>query len=136
MQKEAEAHAEDDRKAKEAIELRNNADNLAYQSEKQLKELGDKVPADQKAPVEEAITKLRDALKGSDDDAVKKAFDDLNEKFQAISAKLYEAAAAAQQAGAEAGPGPGPQPEAAAPKKDADVVDAEFEMVDEDKKKS
>ncbi|MFZ4681278.1 MAG: molecular chaperone DnaK [Terrimicrobiaceae bacterium] len=133
MQKEAESHAEDDRKAKESIELRNNADNLAYQSEKQLKELGDKLDGAQKKTIEDAITKVREALKGSDNDALKVAFDDLQTKFQEASAELYKKAAESQ-----AGPQPGagaaePPPEA---KKDSDVVDAEFEMVDEDKKKS
>ncbi len=135
MQKEAESHAEEDRKAKEGIELRNNADNLAYQCEKQLNELGDKVDGAQKKDIEEAITAVREALKGSDNDAIQKAFDTLQTKFQEVSAELYK------KASAQAGPQPdaaasgaaGPQPEA---KKDADVVDAEFEMVDEDKKKN
>ncbi len=134
MQKEAESHAEEDRKAKEGIELRNNADNLAYQCEKQLNELGDKVDGAQKKDIEDAITAVREALKGSDNDAIQKAFDTLQTKFQEVSAELYK------KASAQAGPQPeadggaaGPQPEA---KKDADVVDAEFEMVDEDKKKN
>ena len=141
MQKEAELHAEEDKKAKESIEIRNNADSLAYQSEKQLKELGDKVPADKKKPIEDAIAALREALKGTDNDAIKSKYDDLQNKFQAVSEELYKQAAAsagagsaggAQQggpqggAGAEAGQGSG--------KKD-DVVDAEFEVVDDDKKK-
>ncbi len=136
MQKEAEAHAAEDAKAKEAIEIRNNADNLAYQCEKQLKELGDKLDGAQKKSVEDAIAKVREALKGSDADAIKTANDDLQQKFQDISAELYKNAAA-QQAGPQPGPeaagaGAAPQSET---KKDADVVDAEFEMVDEDKKK-
>ena len=135
MQKEAESHAEEDRKAKETIELRNNADNLAYQCEKQLTELGDKIDGAQKASIEEAITKVREALKGNDNDALKTAFDALQTKFQEASAELYKKAA---EASAQAGPQPGagtaePPPEA---KKDSDVVDAEFEMVDEDKKKN
>jgi len=132
MQKEAESHAEEDKKAKEGIEIRNNADTLAYQSEKQLKELGDKVDGAKKKTLEDAIEKLREALKGSDIDAIKAGYEDLQAKFQEVSAELYK------QAAAQAGPSPDaggaePQPEAA--KKDADVVDAEFEMVDEDKKK-
>jgi len=133
MQKEAESHAEEDRKAKESIELRNNADNLAYQSEKQLKDLGDKFDGAQKKTIEDAITKVRECLKGSDNDALKVAFDDLQTKFQEASAELYKKAAESQ-----AGPQPGAdaaEPPPAA-KKDADVVDAEFEMVDEDKKKN
>ena len=71
MQREAESHAEEDRKSKEAIELRNNADNLAYQVEKQLKELGDKLDGATKQSVEEAVTRVREALKGNDNDEVK-----------------------------------------------------------------
>ncbi|MGH8048773.1 MAG: molecular chaperone DnaK, partial [Chthoniobacterales bacterium] len=134
MQKEAELHADEDKKAKESIETRNNADNLAYQCEKQLKDLGDKLDGAKKKDIEDAIEKVREALKGSDNDAIKSASDELNTKFQAVSEELYKQAAA----GAQAGPGPEASagPESAEPKKaDADVVDAEFEMVDEDKKK-
>jgi molecular chaperone DnaK len=143
MQKEAELHAEDDKKAKEAIEIRNNADNLAYQSEKQLKDLGDKVPQDKKQPIEDAIAAVRAALKGEDVDAIKRAYDDLQNKFQSVTEDLYKQAAANAQA-AGAGPG-GPQPGPGAGHPGAqqggegqgkgDVVDAEFEVVDEDKKK-
>jgi molecular chaperone DnaK len=132
MQKEAEVHAEDDRKAKETIEIRNNADNLAYQCEKQLKELGEKVDGASKKNIEDSIEKVREALKGDDADAIKAAYDDLQAKFQEVTTAAYKAAAASA----------GPAPEAASgasadepqPKKD-DVVDAEFEVVDDDKKK-
>jgi molecular chaperone DnaK len=141
MRRDAEAHAEEDKKAKEAIEIKNNADTLAYQSEKQLKELGDKVPADKRKPVEDAIAAVRDAINRNDTDAIKRAYDDLQNRFQDISAELYK------QASAQAGPQPGPQPgpeagarpgaEQSAGKRggNGDVVDAEFEVVDEDKKK-
>ena len=141
MRHEAEAHADEDKKAKEAIEIKNNADTLAYQSEKQLKELGDKVPAEKRKPVEDAIAAVREAINKNDTDAIKRAYDDLQSKFQDISAELYK------QASAQAGPQPGPQPgpeaggrpgtEQGAGKRggDGDVVDAEFEVVDEDKKK-
>lgn len=134
LQKEAELHAEEDRKAKEGIEIRNNADNLAYESEKQLKDLGDKIDASTKQPVEESIAKLREALKGEDIEAIKTGYEDLQAKFQAISAELYKQASAQQgQPEGTAGGGETPQDE---PKKaDGDVVDAEFEMVDDDKKK-
>jgi molecular chaperone DnaK len=146
MQKEAELHADDDRKAKEAIEIRNNADNLAYQSEKQLKDLGDKVPADKKQPIEAAIAAVREALKGDDIDAIKRSYDELQNKFQSVTEDLYKQAAANAQA-AGAGPGPGPQAGGPHPGQSGadqggshdqgkgDVVDAEFEVVDEDKKK-
>jgi molecular chaperone DnaK len=139
MQREAESHAEEDRKAKEAIEIKNNADMLAYQSEKQLKELGDKISGDKKKLVEDAIAAVRDAINRNDTDAIKRAYDDLQSKFQDVSAELYK------QASAQAGPRPGPQPgpqaqpgggaEESAGKRNGDVVDAEFEVVDEDKKK-
>ena len=132
MQKEAEAHAEDDRKAKETIEIRNNADNLAYQCEKQLKELGDKVDGASKKNVEDAIEKVREALKGDDADTIKAAYDDLQTKFQEVTTAAYKAAASS------AGPAPedasGASSAEPQPKKD-DVVDAEFEVVDDEKKK-
>jgi molecular chaperone DnaK len=134
MQKEAELHAEEDRKAKEAIEVRNNADSLAYQCEKQLKELGDKVEADKKAEIETKIAAVREALKGDNVDAIKAAYTDLQNKFQEVSEALYKnasAGAAAAGAGAE-----GPGPKAGGDRKpEGDVVDAEFEVVDDDKKK-
>jgi len=142
MQKEAELHAEDDKKAKESIEIRNNADNLAYQSEKQIKDLGDKVPEDKKQPITDAIAAVREALKGDDVDAIKKAYDDLQNKFQTVTEELYKQASANAQA-AGAGPGPQPGPGGAGAQAGGghgeqgkgDVVDAEFEVVDEDKKK-
>src|SRR5205807_10336079 len=138
MQQEAEAHAEEDKKAKEAIEIKNNADTLAYQSEKQLKELGDKVPADKKKAVEDAIAAVRDAINKNDTDAMKRTYDELQNKFQDISAELYKQASAQAQpppGSGQAGPLPGPEAggrpgaEQGAGKRggDGDVVDAEFE---------
>jgi molecular chaperone DnaK len=140
MRTEAESHAEEDKKAKEAIEIKNNADTLAYQSEKQLKELGDKIPADKKKPVEDAIAAVREAINKNDTDAIKRAYDDLQSKFQDVSAELYKQASA-QAGGAQGGPQPGPQaggrpePKQEPKRGNGDVVDAEFEVVDEDKKK-
>jgi molecular chaperone DnaK len=144
MQREAESHAEEDKKAKEAIEVKNNADMLAYQSEKQLKELGDKIPADKKKQVEDAIAAVRDAINRNDTDAIKRAYDDLQNKFQDVSAELYKQASAqgggaagsgGRQAGPETQSRPGAEEGAGARGGDGDVVDAEFEVVDEDKKK-
>src|SRR5256885_14474956 len=101
MQREAEAHAEEDKKAKEAIEIKNNADMLAYQSEKQLKELGDKISGDKRKQVEDAIAAVREAINKNDTDAMKRTYDDLQNKFQEISAELYKQASAGQ--GAQAG---------------------------------
>jgi molecular chaperone DnaK len=140
MRKEAESHADEDKKAKEAIEIKNNADTLAYQSEKQLKELGDKIPADKRKPVEDAIAAVREAINKNDTDAIKRAYDDLQSKFQDVSAELYKQASAQAQ-GPQGGPQPGPQaggrpePKQEPKRGNGDVVDAEFEVVDEDKKK-
>src|SRR6201997_946609 len=102
LRKDAEAHAEEDRKTREAAEIRNTADNLAYQCEKQLAELGDKLSADQKEGVEAAIKDVRDKLNGNDADAIKRATEELQTRFQKISAELYKQAAS-QKAGAQHG---------------------------------
>src|SRR5438552_392158 len=94
MTKEAESHADEDKKAKEAVEIKNNADMLAYQSEKQLKELGDKISGDKKKQVEDAIAAVRDAINRNDTDAMKRTYDDLQHKFQEISAEPYKQASA------------------------------------------
>jgi len=141
LKQEAEEHAEEDRKAKESIELRNNADNLAYQCEKQLKDLGDKIDGATRKEVEDAVAAVREALKGNDADAIQKTHDDLQTKFQKVSEELYKQASASaagpEAAAGAAGAAGGPQPEQPGAEKpqDPDVVDAEFEMVDEDKKK-
>jgi molecular chaperone DnaK len=139
LRQEAEAHAEEDKKARESAETRNNADNLAYQCEKQLRELGDKLSDDQKKSVEEAIKEVRAKLAGDDAEAVKRATEDLEAKFQAISAELYKQAAS--QGGAHAEPSTPesasePKAETGSKKSGDKVVDADFEVVDEDKKKS
>jgi molecular chaperone DnaK len=132
MRQDAEAHAEEDKKARELAEIRNNADNLAYQSEKQLNELGEKLSAEQKQTVQDAIKEVREVLKGEDADAIKRATENLQNRFQAISAELYKQAAANQPSGDTA--------TSAEPKKEGKpgdhVVDADFEVVDEEKKKS
>jgi molecular chaperone DnaK len=140
MQKEAELHAEEDRQAKEGVEIRNNADNLAYQSEKQLKELGEKLPADKKTELEGLIERVRETLKGNDTAAIQTAYTELQNKFQAVSEDLYKQAAAGAGPGGAAGAGPDPEPQGqrqqgGPSKQHGDVVDAEFEVVDEDKKK-
>ena len=133
MQKEAELHADEDKKAKEAIEIRNNADNLAYQCEKQIKDLGEKIPGDKKTEIEKDIETVREALKGNDVEAIKTAYTELQNKFQSVSEELYKNAAASGASGPT--PPPPPGPESAGKKPEGDVVDAEFEVVDDDKKK-
>lgn len=119
--RDAEQHAEEDKKRKEQIEIRNNADSTIYQTEKTLKEVEDKISADEKSKVEEKLEELKKALEGDDTDEMKTKTDELMSEFHAISQKMYEQAA--QQAEAEGG-----EP------KDDNVVDAEYESVDEDKK--
>ncbi len=90
--KEAEKYAEEDRKRKEEVETRNNAESIVYQCEKTLNELGDKVDAADKSAVEAEITKVKEALKGTDAEAIKNAADELQQKFYKISEKLYQQA--------------------------------------------
>lgn len=140
MQKEAELHADEDRTAKESIEIRNNADNLAYQCEKQLKELGDKIPSEKRAEIETKITAVREALKGQDVAAIQATYNDLQNAFQSVSEELYKQAAASGASGATGDDGAqsesGPTPGAGGSRKpEGDVVDAEFEVVDEETKK-
>ncbi len=89
MKDEAAANADTDKKAKEKIDKINQADSMIFQTEKQLKEFGDKLPADKKAPIEEALKKLKDAHKSQDTDAIDKAINELNTVFQAASQEMY-----------------------------------------------
>jgi molecular chaperone DnaK len=141
LRQDAEAHAEDDRKARDAAEIRNNADNLAYQCEKQLKELGDKLSAEQKQGVEDAIKDVREKLNGDDADAIKSVTEELQTRFQNISAELYKQAASQKTGGQPGDAGGSSGPEGAestggAGRSGENVVDADFEVVDDDKKKS
>jgi molecular chaperone DnaK len=136
LRKDAEAHADEDLKTREAAEIRNSADNLAYQCEKQLAELGEKLSADQKKGVEDAIKDVREKLNGTDAEAIKKATEELQSRFQAISAELYKQAAS-QKPGPQPGDAPGSSGSTGgATKPEENVVDADFEVVDDDKKKS
>ncbi len=101
MQKDAELHAEEDKKKKELIEARNMADTLSYTTEKAIKDAGDKLTEDEKKPVEEAITELNKVKNGDDLEAIKKATEELSTKAQAIGQKLYEASQASQQGSGE-----------------------------------
>jgi molecular chaperone DnaK len=130
MVAEAEANAEEDRKRREAVELRNEADNLVFRTEKLISENADKITDDVKAPVEEALAEVKTALEGTDDDAVKTAVDKLNTTSAALGQAMY-AAAAAQQAPAEAGePSDQADSNGSSTSADDDVVDAE--IVDDD----
>ncbi len=129
MKQDAEVHAEEDRKRKELVEVRNNADNAVYTSEKLIRENGDKVPAELKKEVEDATAKVRDALNGSDADAIRKSTEDLNQVVQKIGAAMYQQQPQTppQETPPESGnPGEGKQGPA---KGGDDVVDGEFKSV-------
>ena len=131
MVKEAEAHAEEDKKRREAVEMRNEADALAFRTEKLLADNAENIGDDVKAPVQESLDKLKETLKGTDnDDEVKAAMDDLNQKASAMGQAMYAAAQAQQQA--QAPTEDGQQADESATTTDDDVVDAE--IVDEEKK--
>ncbi|MBT0651715.1 molecular chaperone DnaK [Geomobilimonas luticola] len=127
MVKDAEAHASEDKKKRELIEARNQADSLAYQTEKSLKEFGDKIDAAEKQKIEDALAALKKTLEGSDTDAIKKASDDLMQ----ASHKLAEAVYAKAQPGAGEAAGEVSGEETSKGEK---VVDADFEEVKDDKK--
>lgn len=127
MKAEARAHEAEDKLAKERVEKINQADSLIFQTEKQLKEYGDKIPADKKAPIETALNKLKDAHKAQDIPAIDAALAEMNTAWTAASEEIYKAqAAGAQQPGADAGGG---QPNADSGNKGDHVEDAQFEEV-------
>ena len=129
MRDEAKANEEADKKAKERIDTINKADAMIFQTEKSLNELGDKLPADKKAPIEAALGKLKEAHKAQDVDAIEPAMKELETAFHAASQEMYQAQ---QQAGTQAGPQPGPQPGAqpnAGNQGGDNVTDVDFEEV-------
>jgi molecular chaperone DnaK len=132
MRQDAEAHAEDDKKQREQVETRNEADNAVYRSEKMLKDSADKISGSDKSKIESAINEVKEALKGNDASAIKSASDKLNEAWQAVSAELYKAAsekARAQGKGPQEGPPPSGGDEGK--KDEGPIIDAE--VVDEKK---
>ena len=134
--KEAEQFAAEDAKRKDEVDTRNRAVQMVYQTEKTLEEMGDKIPASDKAPVEAALGKLKETLKGSDTQAIKNATEELTKAFYAVSEKLY------QQSGAQGQPGPdmgganftGGNNAQGGNDAGPDVVDADYTVVDDDKK--
>ncbi len=128
MKKEAEAHAADDLKKAETVKIRNEADGLAYSTEQQLKEHGEKIPTEDRGKIEASINNLREALKGDDGDAIKKAQETLMTDAQAIGKILYEEAA--KQQAAAAGDASSNEQTSAGDATDENVIDAEFEVKD------
>ena len=129
MVREAESHAEEDRKRRETVEMRNEGDALVFRTEKLLSENAESIGDDVKAPVVEAVDKLKEALKGEDNDAVKSAIEDLNTKAAAMGQAMYAAAQAKAQSEQQSGG----ESEAASGEAQDDVVDAEI-VDDEDSK--
>ena len=129
--KEAEQYAAEDAKIKEKVEIRNQADQMVYQAEKTLSEVGDKVPESEKAPIQAGIDKLKETLKGEDTDAIKAATEELTQLFYKMSEKLYQQQAPQgdqdcdPNCGGSCGQQAGP---------DGNVYDADYKVVDEDDK--
>ncbi len=139
MAKDAESHAEEDKKKREVVDLKNQADQLVYSTEKTLKEHGEKVSADVRGNIENAVNNLKEAVKGEDADAIRKAIENLGSTSQELGKVLYEEAAKKQAASAQPQPDQADQAEQAPPpppegdvkrKKPDDVIDAEFEAKD------
>ena len=141
MVDDAETHADEDQKKREGVEARNMAENLVYQTEKLIKEQGEKLADDKKAPVEAAVNDLKEALKGDDPEELKAKTEALNAAMQAVSADLY---AQAKEDGPEAAEGNKSEDssadsqgkgDASGKEDDGEVIDADFEMVDDKDKK-
>ena len=132
MTKEAESHAEEDKRKREVVDLKNQADQLIYSTEKTLKDHGEKVSSDVRGKIENAVNNLKEAVKGDDGDAIKKAIDNLGSVSQELGKVLYEEAAKKQAAsGAQSTQAPPPPPEGEVKRKGGDdVIDAEFEAKD------
>ena len=123
--KEAEQYAAEDAKIKEKVEIRNQADQLVYQAEKTLSEVGDKIPESEKAPVQAGLDKLKESLKGEDTDAIKAATEELTQLFYKMSEKLY------QQQAPQGDPNMGGQP-GGDPNGGQQYYDADYKVVDDD----
>ncbi len=133
MVKEAKEHEEEDKQRKEEADVRNEADQLIFSTDKTLKQLGDKVDAAEKSKAKDAEDKLKKALGGKDIDAIKKAKDELNEVVQQLSVKLYQQASKDNNSNSQNGPS-GKTNSGKSGKKDDNVVDADYHEVDDDDK--
>lgn len=132
MVRDAEAHADEDRKKRELIDARNQADSMVYMTEKSLKEYGDKVDAATKSAIEAAITKTKTAMEGSDLQEIRTSMDELQQASHKLAEAMYQqASTGAGGPGGGAGAGPGAEQAGPSAKSDDDVVDADFEEVKE-----
>ena len=130
MVRDAESHAEDDRRQRELVEARNNAENAAYQAERQLSEMGDTVDASSKTEIEAAIKEVREVLGSENADEIRAKTDALQASFHKVSEQMYAAAAEAQQASANGADGGEADASADGGDPEGEVVDAE--VVDEE----
>jgi molecular chaperone DnaK len=128
MESDARAHATEDKKKRERVETRNQADQLAWQTEKNIKEMGDKLSADEKSRLETAVGRIKEAIKADNLDEIKASTEALNQIWNEVSAKMYERASASEGASSADG--------ATTEGKTSKVEEADFEVVDEDKGKS
>lgn len=135
MVKEAEAHAAEDKKQKEAIDVKNSGDSLVYQAEKAIKDFGDKVDKAKVDEVQKACDHLKEVLKGNDTEAIKKATEELQKPLYELSTEAYKAAGAQQQAGPQPGAEQAGGSQSAGAAGDDNVVDAEYTEVKDDDKK-
>jgi molecular chaperone DnaK len=131
MVKDAEAHAAEDEKAKEKIDLRNQADQAVFQTEKFVKENGDKIGDDKKAEIEKLVEPVKDALKADDDEQIKSAMEALNTAMQAAASEMYAQAQQEAQQEAPQGAAPGAEEPAGEKQADGDVIDADYKMDDD-----
>jgi molecular chaperone DnaK len=129
MVRDAESHADEDRKKRETIEARNHADSMVYSTEKSLKDFGDKIDAVEKGTIENKLAELKKVMEGEDADAIKKATDDLAQSAHKLAEAMY-----AKGDGAEGAAGDHAEHTEAPKPKDDNVVDADFEEVKSDKK--
>jgi len=129
MRDEAKANEESDKQAKERIDKLNTADSLIFQTEKQLKEFGDKIPADKKAPIEAALAKLKEAHKSLDINSIDTATAELNTVWQAASEEMYKATQGQPDGGQSEQGNPSPDAGSAGKSKDSEVTDVDFEEV-------
>jgi molecular chaperone DnaK len=126
MVRDAEEHAADDKRRREEAETRNNADTLVYQTEKLLRDQGEKAPAEEKAKVEETLQALKSALEGTDVEAMNHALESLKAATQAMGQKIYEAAGAANSSASSDGGGSSSSSSSDGGTSDDEVVDAEI----------
>ena len=140
MVKDAESHAEEDKKKKEAIEAHNQLDSLIYTTEKSLKDHGDKIDSAEKSKIQSALDEAKKALEANDIEQIKKASESLQQAAHKLAEVMYQQASKQQQAGAgeqaqAGGPEAGPKQENKKSEKEEDVIDADYKVEDDDKKK-